>query len=330
MQPQSSEHKSVPAPGSSAPPAPKAADGQTGRGPRPVRTFLGLLLIIAVGVGLGYLASLFHLNHPKGLILKFLVALPLAVAGWIVWVACRFRLRLVLLLAGLGAASTMLSIHYFDYQRFFPRSEPELRDVLEARAIRLRVNEAAARLNRLEQGVARHPPEERKELEAKLQKIRDGQKTYAILQALSDKLADPAKEQRLQPILVRFPQEMDRLCLQLKEEGLEQMALGDRERLVPSLLGPWASDFGFGEYLELQARRDRFGHPWAYFYWVVEVMIAAVVAAGIMYLFVTGRKMKWFPFLKAFFAPKLLPKIVSSPPPPPGGGNAKDDAAKVQ
>src|SRR5690349_17899544 len=92
---------------------------------------LSMTLMLGAGITLGFASQMIGLSHPKGVIFKFLIAFPISLVGSVLLYRYAFVRRHVLVLAGLGAAAAMLTIHCLDYRDFPGSVNPRLRDVIE-------------------------------------------------------------------------------------------------------------------------------------------------------------------------------------------------------
>lgn len=259
---------------------------------------LSLGLMVGAGVALGFLSHLIGLSHPKGVIFKILIALPLSLVGAVLLHRFAFARKHVLVLAGLGAVAAMLSLHYFDY-RDFPRTlDPRLRDVLEAQVIRQRLGDIKEQARAIEEKAVKSPPEEQKKREQALHKIAEREER---LEADARKLADPEKEREMEPVFRRFEEELSAVRARIKAQG-EQMALGQPNQGLEPVVAPWIRNLGLWGYLDLRADQGatldvfvgkvHLGYAASYVYWIAEVVIAGLIAGGIMHKFATDKELE--------------------------------------
>lgn len=260
---------------------------------------LGLAVMLSAGVALAFLCNRLYLNHPTGQLFRFLVSIPLAFVGALLLHRFAFARRHVLAFAGLGASVAVLSMHYLDYRDFPRQLEPRLRDVLAAQAIRDLLADHKEQGRKTEEVLAEFPPETRTRLPAEKQKrleqapaqLAELRRLDSELEALARRLADPKKEQEMEPVFRRFGAAFAGVRERFKAEGVHG-AFGDRHTAAEPIVGPWINTLGLGGYLTLRAEQgvtvNFFGtkillnQTASYLYWVVEVLAAGLATALLM------------------------------------------------
>ena len=284
------------------------------------RLIAGLVAILALSIGAGYLLSVLGLGHPKGLIFKFLALVPLCIVGLIVLDYLKVRRGFVVLLGGLAGCVVMASICYFDYLRFQRHLAANLRLALQAEVLR---HERAMRqimLEVTEKAEAKGTPEQKKQADDELRKRRQQWKDEAAkLEDIASKMDEDGRVQELRPIVLQHGEELHPIFTliqeRLKTAGLQHLAESDAD--IDAGLQELSAGFTFRDYLDW--RTERHGRLQV-FGWerqlspeqsrgfqIGEVLLAGLLAAGIMCLFSAP--------------PKPKPGQMATPPNVPNGAN---------
>ncbi len=258
---------------------------------------LSLTLMLGAGVALGYFCHWIGLGHPKGKLFKILVAFPLSLVGAVLLWRLAFARRNVLVLAGLGAASAMLTMHYIDNRDFPRKVEPHLRDVLEGQVIAQILDDLKEQSRSIDEENRRilaktKPTDNRLEIQAR--EIEESRrKIEQSLAPIARKLADPEKEAEMEPLLRRFKDELAAVRARIRVQGVGRMALGQRDRNLEPVVGPWLENLGLIGYLNLRAEQGvklnlyvtevHLGYGATIAYWIAEVLIAGLITAGVMH-----------------------------------------------
>src|SRR5262249_16457204 len=99
----------------------------------------------------------------------------------------------------------------------------------------------------------------------------------------------------------RFGEDLAAVRARIMAQGTKHMALGKSERYpeVESVVDPWIGKLGFWGYLDLRADQGvtfellqpevHLGYAACYAVWVVEIVIAALLAGGVMAQMATAK-----------------------------------------
>jgi hypothetical protein len=240
-------------------------------------------LMLGAAVGLGFGCYTLGFSRPRGGVFKFLVGLPLGLLGLVFLHLLKLGPRRVFTFAGLGAVTTLMSIHYFEYRHIPDKWTQELKYVALAQQVEglhQLIHEESMALDKLVAAQRESPTAGRRDViqayNARLDDLRAKAPPRLGL--------DPERASRAAPILRRF-----------RDDAQSEATSGDRDEL--GQLGPWVASLGFWQYLDLKAQRGEMveifgqtihlGYASSYGLWVGEILLAALLMVLLM------RKLAW-------------------------------------